>query len=289
MSKEITTDRIAWHQFLGAVLGHLLRPVGITVHVEFPVASEPPISDVVLLRPGSKNWTEEQIARLPDGIRDDPAGDVLLELKYTESVNHLAIGQAMLLYELYCRSHKASRKKTRIYLVSSKRTNKKLLNKYGYLPTQWPGVFHSNNPCLLNVRFISLNDLANTPHNAFFKCFASQIKEKANAFSLLKKIDFIHNSSQLTWLLNALALLWFEEEGAQMNIPELTPEKATEMGKRWGDFILDLLPPEEVLAHFRPEDRLQGLRPEERLQGLSVEDIENYLTTLKSRPKPNAL
>jgi len=48
---------------------------------------------------------------------------------------------------------------------------------------------------------------------------------------------------------------------------ELTVEQVMEMGKLWGDALLDVLPPEERLAGLTPEERLAGLPPEARLAG----------------------
>jgi len=77
---------------------------------------------------------------------------------------------------------------------------------------------------------------------------------------------------------------------------ELTPERVIEMGKMWGDDMLDMMPVEEVLSRFhpqellaglQPEERLAGLQPEERLAGLKreeIEEIEAYLQRLKQQP-----
>ncbi|MBF0226135.1 MAG: hypothetical protein HQK76_11830 [Desulfobacterales bacterium] len=76
-----------WHRIFGAMLESLLVPVGIQVFTDFPVMSEPPKADILILRRDNDHWTEEQKQRLPDGIRQSKASHILIEFKYTESFN----------------------------------------------------------------------------------------------------------------------------------------------------------------------------------------------------------
>ncbi len=62
--------RTRWHRLLGKLLEEALNPVGVMVYTDFPIMSEPPKSDVLLLRNEKDEWTPEQNARLVDGIRD---------------------------------------------------------------------------------------------------------------------------------------------------------------------------------------------------------------------------
>ncbi|QTA90974.1 hypothetical protein [Desulfonema magnum] len=84
-----------WHCLLGKLLEELLVPVGISVYTEFSVMSEPPKTDILLLRRETSGWSPEQAERLPDGIRDSRAEHILLEFKYTESVNDNALRQTL--------------------------------------------------------------------------------------------------------------------------------------------------------------------------------------------------
>ena len=83
-----------WHRLLGRLFELLFAAMPVSVKVDFNLMSEPPRSDVLLLRYEGATWTIEQLARLPDGVRDSRAHHILLELKYTESLNKRRIEKA---------------------------------------------------------------------------------------------------------------------------------------------------------------------------------------------------
>lgn len=56
--------------------------------------SFPPEADIVIIRRKETTWTSEQKKYLPDGIRDTSAQYVIIELKYTESLNIKVLKQA---------------------------------------------------------------------------------------------------------------------------------------------------------------------------------------------------
>ncbi len=290
--KKIKTPKTRWHRLLGKLLEELLAPVGIGVHTEFPVMADPPKADILLLRrEKSAVWTPEQMKRLPDGIRDSGADHILLEFKYSESVGLPAFRQAVGYDFFYKDSKNLTDRQVRTFLVSAKTTRKPTLDRFGYSPTDKPGVYQSRHPLLESVPLLSLNELSEEPHNAYLKCFASRIKEKKAAFRTLKDQDTGPFSMKLFWLLQGLWKHWFSKGGEPMK-QELTPEQVIEMGKMWGDFYLSNLPPEELLKavgteellkRLGPEERLRGLGPEERLRGLSAEEIEAYLRKLKKK------
>ena len=89
------TIRFQSHQVLGRLLHLSLAPVEITVHIEVDLLGESTKADILLLRREGGEWNAAQRARLPDGVRDSAAGHVLLEFKYTESVNETALAQAV--------------------------------------------------------------------------------------------------------------------------------------------------------------------------------------------------
>ncbi len=82
------------HQLLGTLLQLSLTPVQISVNIEVDLLSESPKADILLMRREGETWSASQRARLPDGVRDSAAGHVLLEFKYTESVNETVLAQA---------------------------------------------------------------------------------------------------------------------------------------------------------------------------------------------------
>ena len=315
--------RTRWHRLLAKLLEEALGPVGISVFADFPIMANPPEADILLLRNEKEGWTRDQKARLPDGIRDCRAGHVLLEFKYTESVGRRALSQTVSYDHLYRQSQKRKDVSARdicTFLISSKTPAKKTLAKFGFLATAWPGVFRSENAMLKSIPLISLNDLSDEPHNAFFKVFASRRREKRISVDSLMNNDIVSSSPDILWLVEGLASWWFFQKGDNMK-DELTPEKAKELGRRFhdalmstisiGDFLekfgkdtilsnfrpeeilekfgkdrlVERLKPEDRLAGLKPEDRLAGLKPEDRLAGLSVEELESYLRKLKKKKK----
>jgi predicted nucleotidyltransferase len=54
-------------------------------------------------------------------------------------------------------------------------------------------------------------------------------------------------------------------------VNELTPEEVMRMGKEWFDSLLENIPADEVMIHYKPEQRLAGLTEEQRLAGLTEE------------------
>ncbi len=83
-------------------------PVGILVQFDFKVMTESPEADILLLRRDAPQWTAEQLSRLPDGIRDSTARQILLEFKYTESINEEAFRQTLGYDTFYKRANELS-------------------------------------------------------------------------------------------------------------------------------------------------------------------------------------
>lgn len=161
---------------LGSLLEKLLPPVEISVYIEAPVMIEFPQVDILLLRRQHDFWTDEQRERLPDGIRDSQASHILLEFKYTESINKDALIQAQMYDFLYRQSQKLTDKDVQTFIISAKQPQPETLTKWGYIGTEYSGVYKSQNPLLITIPLLSLNELSDEPHNAFIKCFASQQK-----------------------------------------------------------------------------------------------------------------
>ncbi len=184
----------------------------------------------------------------------------------------------------YKQSKGLSDRQVQTFLISAKRTDKKTLAKFAYSPTDEKGVYRSGNPLLESVPLLSLNELPNEPHNAYIRCFASRMKEKQEAFRLLKEKNLTSFSEKFLWFIQGLWNHWFYMGGDDMKY-ELTPEQVMEIGKMWGDIYLSAIPVEKRLAGLKPEDRLAGLKAEDRLAGLSVKEIEDYLRKVRSRRK----
>ena len=160
-------------------------------------------------------------------------------------------------------------------LISARTPGRLVLERFGYILSK-PGVYYSDNYLLAQIPLISLNELSNSPHNAFIRCFASKKREKHVAFNILRKQGLESFQKQVQWLIAGLWESWFIIGGSEMD-KELTPEKVIEMGKMWGKMYLSSLSPEERLAGLEPKDRLAGLSKKElqRIYKKLREDIEN--------------
>ncbi|RLC07897.1 MAG: hypothetical protein DRI57_25070, partial [Deltaproteobacteria bacterium] len=101
MKSKQKPQKTRWHRLLGRLFRELLVPTGILVYTDVPVMGDPPEADILLLRKKRSRWTEEQRSRLPDGIRDSRATHILIEFKYTESVNRNALIQTLCYDYLY--------------------------------------------------------------------------------------------------------------------------------------------------------------------------------------------
>ena len=184
-------SKTRWHILLGSMLEDILTPVGIRVITDFPVMSEAPECDILLLRKERKVWSEEQRNRLADGIRDCGASHILIEFKYTESVNENALLQTLGYDYFYRRTQNLAGHDVGTFLVSSKTPERETLRVFGYSRSDRTGVYRSENRLLKRISLILLNELSDEPHNAFLKCFASRKKEKASAFDSLRQHGLI--------------------------------------------------------------------------------------------------
>ncbi|MDM8520189.1 hypothetical protein QUF64_09085 [Anaerolineales bacterium HSG6] len=122
------------------------------------------------------------------------------------------------------------------------------------------------------VGLLILNQLANQPHNAYVKCFASRKKAKQAAFQLLDEVDEVELSNKLWWFVSGLGQLVLPQQEESMPKLEITPEDVMKLGKDIGETLLLTMPLELRLKGLKPEEQLHGLKPEERLHGLKPEE-----------------
>ena len=297
------TVKTQWHRLLGKHLELLLTPVGITVQTEPQVMSEPPKVDILLLRREGTVWTPAQASLLPDGIRQSRASHILLEFKFTESVNGQVMQQAIGYDYFYRQAQQLGDGDAQSFVVSSRKPRAHVLLTYGYTLTEHAGVYHSANPLLYNIPLLVLNELAIVPHNAFIQCFASRRRVREQAFHLLGKMDEqIVNAAFWDFFVGLRGSLTKGETEMDQELLDygLTPEKILEAGKfmrkNWisrltAAEIDELLARhkqmrEQVLSSVSPQERLAGIPAEERLVGLTKDEIaalakqiEAYLRT----------
>ena len=89
ISNHEQTSKTLWHMLMYRILKGVIVPVNISVHDKAFASDEPPRIDAILGH-DAKQWTAEQQAILPDGIRDRHCQHHLLEFKITESVSKQA-------------------------------------------------------------------------------------------------------------------------------------------------------------------------------------------------------
>ena len=189
------TARFQSHQVLGRLLHLSLAPVQITVHIEVDLLGESPKADVLLLRREGEAWSAAQRARLPDGVRDNPAGHVLLEFKYTESVNETAFAQAVAYDHFYRQAQELSRGAGAHRRAERQDAAQGSAGRSGGTEELQKGVLRSPLPLLRRVWLLVLNDLPPHPHNAFVKLFASREQEREVAFAALNASPVTESSS----------------------------------------------------------------------------------------------
>ena len=293
-----------WHRLLGTLLEYFLTPVDIEVSTNIEVMSAPPEADILLLRRHGTAWSDAQKARLPDGIRDSAASHILIEFKYTESLNEQALRQAIGYDYFYQASAHVARQDLQTVVVSAKTPRRATLTRLGYERAGHAGVYRSRSALIADILLLVSNDLADTPYNAPITCFASRPRVKQQALTRLHTRKWADTPPVFWWFLEGLASVWLEQQGgirmAHHDIA-ITPEMVTQLGQQMINQILSTVPVEDILQRvshqelltlFSPEERLRGLKAEERLHGLKTEErlqdldiaeIERYLQQAKQQ------
>lgn len=258
--------RFQSHQVLGRLLQLSLSPVEIAVHVEVDLLGESPKADVLLLRREGDAWNAAQRARLPDGVRDSPAGHVLLEFKYTESINESALAQAVAYDYFYRQAQRLREEQVLTVALSARTPQKSRLAEWGYRERQ-DGVYRSPLPLLRRIWLLVLNDLPPSPNNAFVKLFASRGPERAAAYAALDSPTITESVPLHAYMMGLQQTLELKGEGDMAEL--LTPDRIMKIGEEIRQRVLETATPEEKLAGLGPQERLAGLELQERLAGLT--------------------
>ena len=265
------------HQLLGKLLEIVLTPVEITVETELQVMSEPPKADVLLLRRRGRQWSEAQRRLLPDGIRDRNARHHLLECKFTESFNELALQQALSYDYFYLQTQQLKRGELQTYVVSAKTPRPNLLQRFGYRAADEPGVYVTAQPLLERVVLLALNELRDAPQNEFLRLFASRQVVRRQSLDIVLQQPLMQWPEPFWALVFGLQRVYQLEEVTMKR--ELTVEDVMMLGAEIRKRAISSASAEERLAGLAPEERLAGLAPEERLAGLAPEERLAGLTT----------
>lgn len=270
MAQRRPQSQIKWHRFLAKGFELSVGQKGVLVFAEIEVTQNPPKVDVLLLRRDSDEWTAEQLALLPDGIRDSNASHVLIEFKYSESLTLDAIRQAVSYEYFYRVANELAVDEVKMFLLCAKTPSTEHLRDFGYTSSHLAGVYKNQHKLVEHIPLLVLNGLSDEPHNAFVKAFASRSTQKAKAFARIREQTQL--SDELITYFEVLRTLWSLPEGATMN-ELLTPERVLEIGQEWKRILLSNLPPEELDTYINPEYKhalLNSGREEGREEGESA-------------------
>lgn len=260
---------IKWHEIFAAVQQEHLAPVNIAVTSEFEITSLPPRGDILFIQPANQTgWSDQQRDYLPDGIRDSLAEHHILELKYTEAVNQEVFDQVVGYGHFYRQSRKLAREQVRCFILSSYSTDKQTRQTFGYTQMSHPGVYHSDNPLLVDIPLLLLNELSDTPHNVLFKLFGSRSEAKLSALWGLREWWLERLPERLLLLLQGLVKHWFGQEEVLVDV--MTPEQLIEEGKTWRDLVVQLTPYEQLLSLLQDSPFVQQLQAEAVAEGEAI-------------------
>lgn len=256
-----------WHRILGRLFKLSLTSLNVAVSSDFPLLSDPPRGDVLLLRRQHADWTAAQRAFLPDGISHTNSQHILIEFKFTESVNERVLAKTLGYEALYQEHHELANDEISSYILSSKTPRTSFLKTHGYNITSKSGVYRSRTPLLTRIPIIALNELADTLPNAYVKCFASRSREREKAFIRLEKAGWQGLPERLWWFLVGLRETTQVKGGSMLNELVVTEEDVMALGERWRSKLIKTLSIEERLSNLSTDEVLSRYKPDEVLSG----------------------
>ncbi len=288
------------HVLFGCMMKESLTPLKLEVESGYEVGKGPPKLDVLIIRRTGARWSKPQLEFLPDGIRQSNCKHVILELKYTESINQIAIFQTIGYLGSYLRLKHLKVDKVCAFIVSSKTPQKKVLKQIGFEQTDIKGVYCSKDCLLSHIQLISLNDLSDAPYNLWIKLFSSKINKRLSVLKNILSLDLKKMNSGLVSILVKILNFWntigeismqkikqdvlyesggISDELAAWFLSLFKPEDVVKQFKPEDLFkqfkpedVVKQFKPEDLFKQFKPEERLSGLKPEERLSGLKPEE-----------------
>ena len=206
-------------------------------------------------------------------IRQSKCKHVILELKYSESINKTAIFQTIGYLGSYLRLKQLKPEKVCAFIVSSKTPQRRMLKQIGFEQTDIKGLYRSKDCLLSNIQLISLNDLSDAPYNLWIKLFSSKINQRLSVLKRILAFDLKKFNSDLVSILIKILKFWnMIGEISMQRIQKDILYETNGISDELAAWFLSLL---------KPEDRLRGLGPEERLNGLDLKIIEDYLKKQK--------
>ncbi|MEO5330623.1 MAG: hypothetical protein H7839_01260 [Magnetococcus sp. YQC-5] len=248
--------KTCWHCLVGATLKSLLEPVGIEVRWEVPVVLSQPRADIIMIQRKEAGRTEEQRLLLADGLRDLDVSHILAELKITESLDEKTLSWISMYDTLYLETAHLERHQLQSVIISAITPRREYLERFVFKPVGLEGVYEST-PCWGGmIRLIFLNELADKPHNAPLKCFASRQEERKKAFATIKNTDLFKLSVSFCQITTSLWRLLMKDSLNSSEMEEITPDYLIQFGKEWFVWMVDAMPDETLFSMPKFEHRL---------------------------------
>jgi len=301
------------HELFGSMMKESLIPLNLEVETSYEIGKGPPKLDVLIIRRTGPRWSKAQLEFLPDGIRQSKCKHVIVELKYTESINPVAIFQTLGYLASYVKLKALKMENVRAFIASSKSPQDRVLEQINFEKSDIKGVYRSKDILLKPIQLISLNDLSEAHYNLWIKLFSSKATQKYSVLKKLISLGLKKFGREL--LIIFIKILNFWNDTGELTMEQIRQKVLYDTGnlndKEISTFLSLFKPedvfrqyrpeerlrglkpeevfkqyrPEDVLKQYRPEDRLRGLKPEERLKGLDFKTIETYLAKAKKQKK----
>ena len=283
--KKPNEEKTYWHNWIGDYFKIRLSDVNIDVRLEYPVMTHIPKADILILNKKNKGrWTKAQYAKLPDGIRGCSKQHILIELKYTESLNINTFLQVFGYYFFYKRSKELKNNQIGLFIISSKSPSKKTLKEYAYKKTKLPGVYKSKARFLNMITIISLNDLSKEAHNIQFKLFASKKREQIAATNSIKLEMNGQTVSKelLAFFIQFINGVLNKEGGVEVDWINLSEKDRNNIIESFEENIIQNagiekrlkgVDEKDVVEHFKPKNLLKHCKPKDVLQNYEPKDV----------------
>ncbi|MEO5345889.1 MAG: DUF4351 domain-containing protein [Magnetococcus sp. YQC-9] len=276
-------DKTRWHCLLGRLLEEPLTRLNVAVQTEVDVVSGSPKADIILIRRTGERWTEAQRAWLADGLRDSLARELLIEFKFSESLNDDALAQLCVNDHLYRAKQHLEPETLQSFLILSKTPRADQLARYAFHPLGWPGVYGTNLPLIHRLRLMVLNELADLPHNGLMKCFASRATEWRKGFVTLFDSRPATLSNDFDWILSGIRRLRMKGTSDNTDSMGWTIEAVMDLGRlAWFEAMMNDMPEEELFRF----DKMARIREEGREAGRGEGEAKIILRQLTRRFGP---
>jgi hypothetical protein len=305
---------IAWHRLFGLALTDLFTNTKYQVELEKDLSIQQQFLDVVII----EQTTGPPLSPVPDGLETLAKHNLLTYKSFQETLNQWALKELVGHYTTYRKlvspdlNHLLPEEDFRLYAATTRYPLN--LEKPLGLTKRQTGVYDVE--CCHPIRLLVLGEFPPTPNNAFWQLFSVNAEKvlfgQKNYQWRQRRLSSVINQLFKRYLLEDLIMSYtvedyvknyqkdfLQELSVEERLAGLSPDEVLqrfspdEVLQRFSpDEVLQRFSPDEVLQRFSPDEVLQCFSPDEvlqhfsldqRLQGLSPDEIEAYLTKLKSQ------